>query len=59
MAFIFLVKLLLLFSFVASRPFIKEDGLWTGNDWHNSTIGIGVSNGIAYGSKDGLNAKIK
>ena len=26
-----------------------HDGIWTGHDWVNSTVGIGVNNGVPYG----------
>ena len=34
------------------------DGIWTGNDWENTTENIGVKNGLPYGVTDSMNRKI-
>lgn len=38
---------------------IVEDGLWTGNDWYDSTHEIGVANGIPYSNNEAVDRRIK
>ena len=49
----------LLFCLVVSRSFIKDEGPWTDYNWVDSSLGVGVNNGIPYGLNTLMNNKIK
>ena len=37
---------------------IVADGIWTGNDWMDFDSGIGVENGVPFGTTDEANRRI-
>ena len=37
---------------------IAENGLWTGNDWYDSALEIGVINGIPYSNDPDVSRRI-
>lgn len=37
---------------------IADDGLWTGNDWYDSALKVGVANGVPYSNDPAMQHRL-
>lgn len=41
-----------------SRAAIAENGLWTGNDWYDDNLKVGINNGVPYSNDPAASRRI-